>query len=180
MKTHANSNKNKSIVGLCINNEMDLYNNYSILAKTDNFSDNAKINQGIIEYIKNEIKKIPIKNTLIISLKLLDNINCRINIIEKLIKDNIFAEISIIKNKIKRINIISSLLVFIGMTLIGTTQLFHILEKRYAIKEFIIVMSWVFMWKAVDLIFFEKTNLMKEKRILMKIYNSEIIDDINK
>jgi len=78
-------------------------------------------------------------------------------------------------NKIKGINIKSFILIWIGMILISITQIFQFVERRYSLNELIIVMSWVFMWKAIDLIFFEKRELLKEKRNLLKIYFSEFL-----
>jgi hypothetical protein len=63
---------------------------------------------------------------------------------------------------------------FVGMALIGSTQIFTIASRRYSLNEFIIVMSWVFMWKAVELIFFERGKLIKEKAVLLKIFFAEI------
>jgi len=165
-------NKNRSVIELCINNEMELFNNYSLLK--NNSHNNPKISSDIMDYIKSETGNIDIKNALIISIKLADEIKFEIRYIEKLIRDCIDSKILILDKKIKKLNIHSFLLALTGMMLIGLTQIFHILEKRFSLHEFIIVMSWVFMWKAVDLMFFERAELMKEKGILAKIYFSEI------
>ena len=166
---------NKSSVDLYINKEADFFNNFSTFG--NNINNNAKINNEIINYIEAETRKINIRNALIISVKIVDEIKHDIKFIEKLIKEYAEGKIIILNKKIHKININAFVLALIGMMLIGITHIFQIFEKRYSLNEFIIVMSWVFMWKAVDLMFFEKAELMKEKGILLKIYYSDVILD---
>ena len=160
------NSKDKSYIELYINNEADLFNKYSIYKKDAIMNNNLKINSEIIDYLINETKIMPIKNVLGINVKIAEKINCDTGSINKLIKDNIYEKITIIDRKIKKININSFILAWIGMMLIGITHIFHFFEQGYPLNEFIIVMSWVFMWKAVDLMFFERAELMKEKGIL--------------
>ena len=169
------NSKDKSIVELYINNETDLFNKYSICKKDGIINGNSKINNDIIEYLINETKMIPNKNRLKICFKIINEINYDSDFVNKMIKNNIFEKIVIIDKKIKKININSFVFAWIGMIFIGITQILQFIERRYPLNEFIIVMSWVFMWKAVDLMFFERAELMKEKGILLKIFFSEII-----
>jgi hypothetical protein len=170
------SNPRKTLIDLCINNENELYNHFSklnnvIISK----SNTIKISNEIIEYLMAETEKIDQKDSLKIRIKVLEKQNIDIELIEKLIKENIKEKLSNLNKKIKRTNRISFILIFIGMILVGITQMFQFFEKRYSFNEFIVVMGWVFMWKAIELLFFERFKLIKEKRILMKIYFSEII-----
>ena len=164
--------KNKSVINLYINNEIDLYNKYSYL--NNDINNNPIINNDIIDYLTGETENISFKNSLLISIKTVNTIFLNSDIIEKLIKENIYKKLSIINRRIKRLNVYSVVLALIGMLLIGITQISEFLTKEFPVREFIIVMSWVFMWKAVDIIFFEKTGILKSKRVLMKIYFSEI------
>ena len=169
------SSKNKSFVELCINKEADLFNCFSMFGNS--FTNNTKINDKIMDYIEAETRSIDIRDALIISVKIVDEIKYDLNFIEKLIKEYAERKILMLNKKIHKLNIHSFILAFIGMMLIGITHILRILEKRYSINEFIIVMSWVFMWKAVDLMVFDKTGILKEKGVLMKIYYSEIFID---
>ena len=110
-----------------------------------------------------------------INIKVLDKKKDTINIFEKLLKKNMNEKIIKINNQIKKINRNAWILLFIGLFLISITQIFDISGKRYSVNEFIIVMSWVFMWKAVEIFFFERMKVVREKRKLLKIYYSEII-----
>ena len=167
--------KNRTIVELYLNNEMDLFAKFSYVNDANYFNKNSvKINNEIINYIITETENIPLRNNLAISIKYLYQVNYEVKFIEKIIKENINEKLSTINKEIKKLNLKSFVLAWIGMMLIGITQIFQIFERRYSINEFIIVMSWVFMWKAVDLIFFERVKLMKEKGTLLKIYCSEI------
>ena len=66
-----------------------------------------------------------------------------------------------------------------GMIIIGLTQIIPFIEKRYSLNELLIVMSWVFMWTAIDLIFFKRIELLREKKKYIKMYFSEIIVENN-
>ena len=164
--------KNKSIVELYIKNDSDFYNNYSYLNNIDN--KNIMINENVINYLVKETENISIKNSLLIYIKKISKVLQQEDSIEKLIKEDIHEKIFIISKRIRNINIHSIILALIGMLLIGITQLPKFEAKYFSFKEFVIVMSWVFMWKAVDLIFFEKAGLLKKRGTLMKIYFSEI------
>jgi hypothetical protein len=167
---------NRNIIELCINNGNELYNHFSRLNNQNiQKNNNSKINNEIIDYLIKETEKFNQGNGIKIILRILEKQNIDINFVEKIIKENIDDKLTILNKKIKRTNKISLILIIIGMILIGITQVFQFFEKRYSFNELIIVMSWVFMWKAIELIFFERFKLMKEKRILIKIYYSEII-----
>ena len=172
LKKNLKRSKNRSVIELCVNDETELYNRFSM--PKDDFNNNAKISNDIMNYIETEANNIDLKNALVISIKLANGIRCDLNHMEKLIREYIDKKFLMLGRKIKKLNLHSFLLALTGMMLIGVTQIFRILENRFSLQEFIIVMSWVFMWKAVDLMFFERAELMKEKGILLKIYFSEI------
>jgi hypothetical protein len=171
-------NVNKTKIKLCINNNAELYNHFTISNKENKnivSNINGKINNEIIDYLIIEAENIPPKNSLIIAMETFEKTNETIEFIEKLIKENFKEKLYAINKRIRKINRNSLILILIGMILIGITQIFQIMERRYSLNEFVIVMSWVFMWKAVELIFFERTKLIKEKAILLKVFYSEII-----
>jgi hypothetical protein len=167
--------QNKTKVELCINDIIEIYSPFSIVNDGDHIeNNNAKINKEIIEYIKTGAENIPGKNGLIICIKISEKTNGKIETIEKLIKEHIQKKLLEINEKIRRTNRNAFIFAIIGIFLIAITQFYQIIERRYALNEFIIVMSWVFMWKAVEIIFFERIKLIKEKVILLKICYSEI------
>jgi len=77
--------KNKSIIELCINNEQDLFNKYTIFNGKDMENNNVRINNDLIEYLKNEIKNIPSKNALMIKIR--NGTIYDVKFIEELIKN---------------------------------------------------------------------------------------------
>ena len=169
--------RNKSIIELYINDEKDLYNKFTVSGKNKPPALHTKINDEIIDLIIAETENTPNKNSLAITINLCCQMNSEINAIEKMIKENIARRIDSINWTFKKYNIFIVISAFIGMFLIGVTQFLEVTERRFPLKEFIVVMSWVFMWKAVELIFFDKMKLRRKKRILLKIYHSEIITD---
>ena len=163
--------KNISVIELCINDEKDLYNKFTVSA---NNTSNKKINDKIIDYLMAETENTPIHDPLVISVKLFNKTDIEISRIEKMIKENITEKINSINKTLRRLRIYAIICTLIGMFLIGTIQFMHAVESRYPLNEFIIVMSWVFMWKAVEFMFFDKIKLRRDKRFFLKIYNAEI------
>ena len=169
---HIQSNKSKSIIELCINSNDDFYNHFSTINNGNILNDpNLKISDEVVNYLIEEVKSIPKKNSIIINFKLTNKVNCEIEVIKNILKNNISCRILSTNNLIKKINISSIFMIFIGILLIGITQFIH---KTHSFNELIVVMSWVFMWKAIDFMFFEKSKLRRELFILKKIYFSSI------
>ena len=164
------SSTNKSVIELCINDEKELFNRFSV--EKNNFG-SGRINNDIIEYLFNEVENFPLKNSVEIHVRM--PVLFKREFIEKLIKDNIGEQILKINKKLFRKDRSSIVLAVFGMLLIAFTQVFQFLASRYSFKELIIVMSWVFMWKAVELFFFERVAILKEKRILLKLYYAHIV-----
>jgi hypothetical protein len=163
------NNKNKTKIKLCVNNIMDIYNPYSIIDNGKCLEDNnIKINNEIIEYLISETENIPKHDSLIIAIDTPEEIKS----IEKIIKENIKDRIIKTNKETKKANRNASVLAVVGMLLIASTELFQI--NRYSLREFIIVMSWVFMWKAIETFFFERMKMTKEMAILLRIYLSEM------
>jgi hypothetical protein len=171
IKNGVKNNPNKTRVTLRINDLGDLYNRFSI---TNN---SGKINDEIINYLRMESENVPKPNSLIITIKANENLKGKIELIEDLIRENIKNKITKLTEQIRKANRNFFVLSLVGMVLIGITQIFQVAERRYSFNEFMIVMSWVFMWKAVEIFFFERIKLIKEKAILGKIYFSEIITE---
>ena len=167
--------ENIPTIELCINDEKDLYNKFTILGKDKPDASNAKINNDIIDYLMAETEKAPVHSSLVIAIKLQKEIVVGIDNIEKLIKESVIERISLINKTLRRFRIFAIISALIGMFLIGTTQFTHIIERRYSLNEFVIVMSWVFMWKAVELMFFDKMKYGRDKGLLLKIYISKIV-----
>lgn len=174
------NNEDKTEVELCINTETELYNCFSIMNAKNVLGNTrgntrAKINEDIIDYLMDEIKNIPKNSSLIIAVKVFEEITLKIDFIEKMIKENINEKLLGINRRIKKTNRRALVLTIIGMVLIGITHIFRFFEDMYSLNEFVIVMSWVFMWKATELFFFDRAKKTREKIELLKIYHSEMV-----
>ena len=174
------NNESRTKVELCINSETELYNCFSIMNAKNVLGNTrgntrAKINEDIIDYLMDEIKNIPKNSSLIIAVKVFEEITLKIDFIEKMIKENINEKLLGINRRIKKTNRRALVLTIIGMVLIGITHIFRFFEDMYSLNEFVIVMSWVFMWKATELFFFDRAKKTREKIELLKIYHSEMV-----
>ena len=165
--------KDQKTIEVFINSEKDLYDHFSYM-KSSRRDDKAKISEGLIKYLSAEAGKIQLKNPLKIIIRVPENLVSKTNPVRKLINASINEKLHKINKKVKRTNIFTFILALLGLLFIGSTQIIHLLERFYSLQEFVIVMSWVFMWKAVELFFFERIKIMRKKKILMQIYFAQI------
>lgn len=97
------NNANRTILELCIENQMDIYNRFSVL-KNDNkiYCDNARINHEVITYLEMETKNMPPNNSLTININVFEQTNFDIDVFDKLLKEEIIGRIKIINQRIKK------------------------------------------------------------------------------
>jgi hypothetical protein len=160
----------KSLIKIALNGEEQIYNRFTVI---DGIDDDVKINDDIINYLYSAVENVPAKNKIAIEVFMPDKTADKLNIIEKLIKKHIADKISAINKQTVKFNRHSIILAFIGMFLIGISQVMQIMGRRHSLTEFIVVMSWVFMWKAVEIFFFDKMKIIKKRTNLTRIYNAE-------
>jgi hypothetical protein len=150
-----------NIIKVCINNETQIYNQFTLIK---GMNDKVKINDEIINFLYEEIENSPKNNKTVIEFYAEGGFINTIKSMEKLIKDRISTKINIINVRIKKQKRNAIVLALVGMFLIGSTQVSQNLNRHISLHEFIIVISWVFMWKAIEIFFFEKMKLIKEKK----------------
>jgi hypothetical protein len=161
-----------STINLCINNETQIFNKFTRFDKEIaeiNWNTITKIDNELIEYIKNEVVNVPIKNNIKIDIYVKQNMVNKVSDIENLIKENIQLRINQLDAKIKKVLRQSFIFLSIGLILIGITEYSKIIVNTVLHKELVIVMSWVFIWKAIELIYFIRRELKKEKVKLLKM-----------
>ena len=164
------------MVKLIINDERDLYNKFNMNLNPDNIvSSDSEINPETINYLQKEIRETP--RFFNISIKIRVNGRSREELV--IIAEQIKTEI---KKKILKLNFTefkmrrqSFILILGGIISLAIQQIFSGLLIRYALKELLLVMAWVFMWKAVELIFFERMQIAGEIKTLKRILKSDFI-----
>ena len=116
-QAHTNSMRKNVVIRLCIGNEYDLYNKFTVLTDTNDRGENqdAKINSSIIEYLRNEAENIPAKTKLSITITIKEQHHLNSVYIENLIKTAILNKLLHIHIKLRKINFHSILLALAGI-----------------------------------------------------------------
>ena len=173
-------NKKKSlfqekIISLCINNEKDLYNRFTFFSD-ENIEANAshmQISDEVINFLERQMDHVPPFIPVTIELRLKERNEEKLKRIEESIKAELTKktfEIDIAIAKMRRNGV---LLVIAGVIPLTFRQIFSALTSRYALTELFLVMAWVFMWKAVEILFFNRPELAKRKMKFRRILKAE-------
>ena len=161
-------------VKLYIKDEADLYNKFTYTGNEEGtVPEGAEINPQIIEYLLNETRDLPRFIGINVDFRVNGkNVN-ELKEVEELIRTEINKRIiktNITLFKMKHQSIVLLLGAIVPLTI---QQVFSQFVARYALRELFLVMAWVFIWKAVELIFFERKGITKEKNALKRILKTE-------
>ena len=161
----------KKTVRLFINDERDLYGKFSAGLNSGNAAaaPDGEINAEIIEYLQREVIDLPAFCSVNFEIRVKGKSGEELAGIKELIHTELNRKIfraglNLVKMKHQ------SILLALGAVLpLTAQQIFAQFITRYALKEFFLVMAWVFMWKAVELFFFERNKISREKKTLKRI-----------
>lgn len=156
---------------LCIINEHDLYDKYTLFDDENTLDGNRQINSGIIDYLQDKAQYVSAKTKLKITIQ--TRLPVSIDHIDDLIKAAIKQKLLRLKIKLKKINLHSILLALTGLVSVSFTHM--VFKSTFALHELFIVIGWVFIWRAIEIIFFDRLELASIKAGLLKIHNAEYV-----
>jgi len=166
------------IVKLYINNEDDLYNKFTFSGyNKGTVPDGAEINPQIIEYLLNETRDLLQFIGVSPEIRVNGISENELEKVEELIRTEIKKRILKINIKLFKMKHQSIILLLGAIVPLTIQQIFSQFIARYALKELFLVMAWVFIWKAVELIFFERKEITKEKNVLKRLLKSEFLHE---
>jgi len=165
-------------VRLHINNESDLYNKFSLGICDDEGegSVNPEINPELIDYLQKKAFDMPRIYGIKIELRVKGKSSQELAEIRELIKTEIRKKIfrtNVALFRMRRQSVILVLGAFVPLTV---QHFFSQFIQRYALTEFFLVVAWVFMWKAVELFFFDHKDTAKERTALRRILKADFVD----
>jgi hypothetical protein len=64
----------------------------------------------------------------------------------------------------------SFILALVGIGILGLIDRIPYLINRYAFNELFVVISWVFIWRFVDMFFFERKKIRQRMMRMVKIF----------
>jgi len=155
-------------IQLSIADENDIYNKYSL-------NGNTKIKDEIIDYLEEQIKYISISHQVKIQVEYLSKNPSTISILQMLINDKLKDRISVLNNEItkKRKEVIS----FILFGIVSFTFLAFIRKylSNRTIIEILLIICWVFIWEAVEIIFIDMKEFKNERLKLVQLFFAKYI-----
>jgi len=171
----------KTRIKLYINNEADLYEKFSYPAdsgETAGRTDFAsEIDPAIIAYLEKKTAAVPVYSDFEIELHIRDAGKEKHRIAADAIKAYVIGQLAETEITLAKINRNSIMLILAGILPLAMQQMFTKVISRYFMSEFLLVMTWVFMWKAVELLFFGRPELAKKRSVLKKIYRADFVFD---
>ncbi|QQO10028.1 hypothetical protein [Breznakiella homolactica] len=132
--------------------------------------ENLRINNEIIEYLKREIEYIPIINNLSIEIEMPPQ---KTEILKQLINKKLRREIDNLLKENKRKKRTAGILTFFGLAVFSIYTIVPYFRDRAALNELFVIMSWVLIWRAVELFFFERAGNNLKRRRLLQIYSAD-------
>lgn len=150
--------------------EIDIHDKYDLVEKYNE----DKIANGLIDYIVKE--SLPINKDE--KIKIIINIKCK-NIDKdctNFLKEGLTQEYnkSLKEHKINQIKEVYLLILGIIFLLLS-----RIINNESIWKEILLITGWVPIWEVVDIALFSNTTSKGKRRIIKKLYESEIIENIN-
>jgi hypothetical protein len=161
----------ETIIRLFINDERDLYEKFSFYSEGSNIisAGTAKINDEVIGFLAKETESTPLHSEFIVQVRMREKTETGQRAAEDSIKNAVFNELKKTETSLKKIMKKSVILVFAGIFPLALQQILSVTAPRFVLKEFLLVMAWVFMWKAIELLFFERPQYIKRKIRLRKL-----------
>ena len=164
--------KNKDeheIIKLFIKNTGEIIDPYS----AGMCNDNAVINPQIIEYLESRVHNIAHNRKITIEIEYGETIPDDPFLPEKLIKKELKTTILASMKRNRRILVGAILLALAGIGILAFINKFPLINDIYAINELFVVISWVFIWRFVEMFFFDRTKLRFRQVRMLHIFFAE-------
>ena len=133
----------------------------------------AIINPEIVEYLESRVNSIPFDKKLTVEIEYGAKMPDDPLLPEKLIKKELKTTITASLHRNRRIMAGSLLLALAGIGILAFINKFPYINDIYAFNELFVVISWVFIWRFVEMFFFERTKLQFRRMKLFQIFFAE-------
>lgn len=140
------------------------------------------LNQELSDFIINKAKFVPINKEIKLKLyteKITDKGN-----IENAIKNNFKKKYIETQNEIKKNTLFAFAMFIVGLFSLAILLLMHRFFYNVYTEVILEIVTWVFIWEAVDAFFLKRLGLKREATIYLKLYLAEMkvikLEDIKK
>ena len=141
----------------------------------DEYSTDSELNPTIFEFVDKVFRLVKKKADLEIDITFPSAMKDEEkDKIEKLFKSHYAINIVKSNEEIKRHNIVSIILLFFGIIVYGAYGLLEYFKMDFIFQGVIEIVSWVFIWEAVDMFFLSNFGSRLERMKNIKIFNAKI------
>jgi hypothetical protein len=171
---HKIDGNNSYCINLCISSLEELYEPYSGLFDKTNVSGNnmGQINSNLIDYLIKQITGRPKKEGCKITIKTSNPLIKELDVIND-IKNTIDYRIISLDKKIRNSILGTIVLIPLGVLFCFGSHIFPEMISKYSLQELLVITSWVFICRAVELFFFDSLKYSFEKIKYKKLYIAE-------
>lgn len=133
----------------------------------------AAVRQELLEYIEKEARAIPLSTRIRIEFELGEDVSSSVESIAELVGKDLRERIQGLRETMRRLMRRSLVLMVVGILIFAVETIMPQWSESGAIHEMLIIMCWVFIWKAVESFFFERRSAMLERMRLVHLYMAE-------
>ena len=140
-----------------------------IYEKYSNHRD-KQISHEILEYIEDQVKYIPVYSQLTITIESDENNVVKIEDVENAVKNHL--RVGIIEKQIEMAQNLKEFiaLLVLGVASFGVKAIINKYISNASINEILLIVAWVFIWRAVETFYFERKKIRKDKLKLIQLY----------
>ena len=152
-------------INIKIKSEEELYSGY-------NYDRNEVLNPALGDFLLEKAESLPAKSKL--RLKFFSDVNIKEHELFSAIKNKFKGEFENYQRKLKKTALFSLVVLILGILFLGLFILEEMFFQTPILSIILEIVSWVFIWEAVDAFFLQRSSL-KEKRLQMaRIYDAEM------
>ena len=129
-----------------------------------------RIHPELLSYIKKEAQHLPPELPLAVEVEMEPSKKTRFQQFEAVLKKTITEEINALEIELKQQSHIALVLTALGILTFALIGLLSKINSGFGVKDLLSIVSWVFLWRAVEIYFFERQKTKNEKVKWMQLY----------
>ncbi len=136
------------------------------------YDKNEKLNDELAQYIWDKARFVPAKNEIRIKVYAHEKANAKE--IESAIRDKYKKEYLELRAEKKRNVLFSLAMLVVGLIFLAVLFLSYYFFKNDYLDVILEIVTWVFVWAAVDAFFLQRSSLKRKQFTLLKLCTSKI------
>lgn len=138
-----------------------------------NYENKTTLNPNLCEYLWDNIKLAPPSKD--VTIRIYDKANLNLPEVQSAIKTHYRREYADAKDDLKKINLFTIIAMIVGVLFLVSLVLIHNYVNNYYLDIILEIVSWVFIWEAVDRFFLERPKIRKKCIQIQKIYAAKVV-----